>query len=144
MSRSALGRNALNRGDQARARDLLDETVAVARHYGDSWGLGIHMTLLGHAELAVGNVDRARALFDESIRLFDAVGSLMYGARSALLRKLESSLPPAHPTAFERTAKATQTALGEETFAREHAAGEQLLPVQAVDQALIAMEGVDR
>ncbi|MGI8826701.1 MAG: ATP-binding protein [Chloroflexota bacterium] len=164
MSRSVLGRIALNAGDQARARSLLEDAVATARRHDDRWGLGIQLTLLGHVELAAGSAGRARTLFAESIHLSHAVGSMMYaswclegmagvaaahglwehaarlcGARGALLTRLDSSVPPTHPAAFEQTVTATRAALGEETFAREHAVGEKLYPEQAIAQALAAM-----
>lgn len=164
MSRSVLGRIALNRGDQMRARSLLVDAVAAARAHGDRWGLGIQLALLGHVELAAGDVRRAGRLFAESIQLFHTVGSMMYaswclegvagvaaahglwehaarlfGARSALLRKLDSYLPPTQPATFEGTVEATRVALGEESFAREHAAGEQLHPEQAITHALAAV-----
>ncbi|MDQ2742980.1 MAG: tetratricopeptide repeat protein [Chloroflexota bacterium] len=163
MSRSALGRIALRRGDQTRARSLLEDAVEAARRHDDRWGLAIQLTLLGHVELASGNPRRAGALFAESMELHHSVGSMMYapwclegvgevaaahglwdqvarvcGARDALLARLDSSLPPTRPAAFEEAVSAARTAIGEEVFDREYAVGQHLLPERAVEQTLIA------
>ena len=55
----ALGTGLLNLGDLARVRVVLDEGLVVARRYEDRWSSAMSLMLLGHVDLAEGDVGRA-------------------------------------------------------------------------------------
>ena len=65
-------------GDLARAREIGEIALASARRHEDLWATAMSTTQLGHAELAAGQADRARDLFEESQELFERIGNPMY------------------------------------------------------------------
>ena len=107
---------------------MLEESLVVARRYGDRWGTAMSLTLVGHVDLADGDETRAQALLAEAASLFADTGNLMFlpwcleglaavatargdneraaeldGAREALRAQIGVLLPPVHPTAYART-----------------------------------------
>jgi predicted ATPase/predicted Ser/Thr protein kinase len=58
---------ALQKGDQARAADLFEQTVTLQRHHGDIWSLGIVLCDLAALRALQGSHADARALSHEAI-----------------------------------------------------------------------------
>ena len=123
-----LGAALLNLGDRAARPGVLEESLAVARRYGDRWSTAMSLTMLGHVDLADGDHTRAQALLAEAASLFADTGNLMYlqwcleglagaaaargdyeraaeldGARDALRAQIGVLLPPVHPAGYART-----------------------------------------
>ena len=73
-----LGTGLLNLGDLARARAVLDESLVVARRYEDRWSSAMSLMLLGHVDLAEGDVALAQAVLAEAGSLFQATGNMVY------------------------------------------------------------------
>ncbi|GAC1433927.1 MAG: hypothetical protein NVSMB65_07960 [Chloroflexota bacterium] len=65
----------------------------------------------------------------------------MLGATAALRASLRIPLPAADRTAHESLVAAARAALGDEAFARAWAAGQALLPEQAIAEALGSATG---
>jgi Tetratricopeptide repeat len=105
-----LGTGLLNLGDTARARLVLDESLAVARRYEDRWGTAMSLMLLGHTDLAEGDVAHAQAVLAEAGSLFQATGNMVYfrGASRASPAwpplTVTSSGPPSWPEPATRCA----------------------------------------
>ncbi len=160
-SRLALGSIALQQADLPRARALLSEVRATLRPYGDRWAEAIAVTVLGHVELAAGDLVRAQALCGEGATLFQAIGNPLYlsycleglagvavargqatdaarlcGARDALLARLRTGPPPAHPTGYARTLATARATLGEDAFAAMQQEGRATAPDDAIAAAL--------
>ncbi|WP_327582237.1 helix-turn-helix domain-containing protein [Nonomuraea sp. NBC_00507] len=133
---------ALNTGDPLRARDLAEESLVTARRFADQWAIAMSTNQLGHAELALGRIGQAHALFAESAAVFQAIGNPIYlswcleglagvaadrgrhelaaqlcAAREALLDRLGSRMPPMHPAGHARTLDAIRAALGADSVA---------------------------
>jgi predicted ATPase/class 3 adenylate cyclase len=68
------GELAINAGDVAAARLWAAEAVPLHRAFGDAWGSAFSARLLGHATLDEGDLQRAKPLIEESVRLFREVG----------------------------------------------------------------------
>jgi predicted ATPase/DNA-binding CsgD family transcriptional regulator len=64
-----LGQAAAGRGDNARARDLYDEAVRLARSVGDDWALGYGMSNLGQLAIVEGDVVAAETALASSRQL---------------------------------------------------------------------------
>ena len=160
-SRLALGSIALQQADLPRARALLSEVRATLRPYGDRWAEAIAVTVLGHVELAAGDLVRAQALCGEGATLFQAIGNPLYlsycleglagvavargqatdaarlcGARDALLARLQTGPPPAHPAGYARTLATARATLGDEAFAAMQQEGRATAPDDAIAAAL--------
>jgi hypothetical protein len=75
---SGLGAALLNLGERAAARELLEESLVLARRYGDRWGTAMSLTMAGHVDLADGDHARAPALLADAASLFANTGNLMY------------------------------------------------------------------
>ncbi|MDP4506983.1 ATP-binding protein [Nonomuraea turcica] len=133
---------ALNTGDLLRARDLAEESLVTARRFADQWAIAMSTNQLGHAELALGRIGQAHALFAESAAVFQAIGNPIYlswcleglagvaadrgrhdlaaqlcAAREALLDRLGSRMPPMHPAGHTHTLDAIRAALGADSVA---------------------------
>ena len=75
---SGLGTALLNLGELAAAREMLEESLVLARRYDDHWGTAMSLILLGHPRLADGDHARAQAQLADAARLFADTGNLMY------------------------------------------------------------------
>ncbi len=54
------------------------EVLATARRLDDRWGQAMMLALLGHVELAEGDLARAQEYFVEAAALFAALGNPLY------------------------------------------------------------------
>lgn len=104
---------------------------------------------------------RAQALCGEGATLFQAIGNPLYlsycleglagvavargqatdaarlcGARDALLARLRTGPPPAHPSGYARTLATARATLGEEAFAAMQQEGRATAPDDAIAAAL--------
>jgi non-specific serine/threonine protein kinase len=70
----AAGRLAVDQGDHAGARALLDDCLSVARNRRDESGIAMASTLLGHVALAQGDLDRATMCYEEGLEIRRRVG----------------------------------------------------------------------
>src|SRR5260370_35330599 len=61
-------------GDHTAARVLQEESLAVFREVGDTWGLALALDWLGYTMRVQRDYARARSLFEESRALFREVG----------------------------------------------------------------------
>jgi tetratricopeptide (TPR) repeat protein len=125
---SGLGAALLNLGKRAAAREMLEESLVLARRYGDRWGTAMSLTMAGHVDLADGDHARAQALLAGAASLFADTGNLMYlqwcleglagaaaargdyeraaeldGARDALRAQTGVLLPPVYPAGYAQT-----------------------------------------
>jgi ATP/maltotriose-dependent transcriptional regulator MalT len=158
-----LGVIALQEGDLARARALLEEALATLRQYDDPWSRAMSLAFLAHVELAGGEVEHARTLLVESAAIYRAIGNLLYvpwcleglagvaaargeweraaqlcGARDALRARLAAPIPPCYPAGYANTLSGARAALGEERFAAAHAEGEGMSAEAALDQVTVS------
>ena len=156
-----LGSGLLNLGDPGGARAVLDESLAVARRYEDRWSSAMSLMLLGHVDLADGDVAQAQAVLAEAGSLFQATGNMVYfpwclealaglaaaqgdleraaelaGARDALREQIGVFLPPVYPAGYERTLQAARAGLGSAAFDAAHARSAGLPPPQIIATAL--------
>ena len=69
------------RGDNERARSLLEEGAVLARNNDDEWLLSVALNNLGSLHLAEGDYARAIELFEESLAIGEARGDLDRRAR---------------------------------------------------------------
>jgi non-specific serine/threonine protein kinase len=69
-----LGYAALQRGDQARAADMMEQAVALMRDHGEKWSLGILLSDLAGVRAVQGSHADARALGCEAIDFCQQVG----------------------------------------------------------------------
>jgi Flp pilus assembly protein TadD len=75
---AGLGIALLNLGDRAAAREMIEDSLAVARRFDNRWSTAMSLTELGHVELADGDHTRAQALLTEAASLFADTGNLIY------------------------------------------------------------------
>jgi predicted ATPase/DNA-binding XRE family transcriptional regulator len=154
----------LNLGDLARARVALDESLVVARRYEDRWSSAMSLMLLGHVDLAEGDVAHARAVLAEAGSLFASTGNMVYfpwcleglaalavgqgdferaaefaGARDTLREQIGVFLPPVHPAGYERTLQAARAHLTSAAFDAAQARSADLLPPQIIATALTGL-----
>jgi len=73
-------------GDHARATDVLEEAVPLARDVGDTRIAALAINNLGDLALTTGDYERARPLFEESHALLEARGDTANLARSQFNR----------------------------------------------------------
>jgi len=156
-----LGAGLLNLGDLARARVVLDESLVVARRYEDRWSSAMSLMLLGHVDLAEGDVAHAQAVLAEAGSLFQSTGNMVYfpwcleglaalavvqgdferaaelaGARDTLREQIGVFLPPMYPAGYERTIQAARDRLTSAAFDAAHARSADLPPPQILATAL--------
>ena len=165
-SRFALGLAALNREDRVGARTLLEAALTTTRQYDSPRDAGNVLGLLGHLELAEGNVARACEVFAESARVLQAIGNPLFlpwtleglagvaaaqqhwelaarlcGARDALRARIGSGVPPAYAAGYSRTVRAVRSALDADAFAQAYEKGEQFSLDETIAAALRAVDG---
>ena len=151
---------AIMRGAHARARLLLEESLAIHRDLDDAWGVSHSLSNLSFLALEAGDAETARTLLAEALaieresghqprlanalemsaRLADmdgqpALATRLY-ARAALLRErvrgltFEVGWPDPTPNLDDLRSR-----VGEETFEEEWARGRAMTLLEAIDQA---------
>jgi tetratricopeptide (TPR) repeat protein len=70
-----LGRCYLAEGRYAEAVDAFDLAFQAARKYGDRWDQAVMLKSLGQALRADGRRDAARAAWQQTLEIFDAIGA---------------------------------------------------------------------
>lgn len=68
----------MGQGDWLQAARLYEESLAVYRRLGNSWGMGISLGSLGEVTLAQGKWKRAATLYRECLTLMQSTGSQWY------------------------------------------------------------------
>ena len=156
-----VGRAWISRGDYARARRLLDESVSEFRRLGRYDCLGWSLPDLGQVLARQGEHDRAEALLRESLSLLRAQGHRSRTCRALYISGLlangrgdyergcrliavatmrhpmaETLLDPTERAEVEAGLAAARAALGEEAFAKAWAEGQAMTLEQAVEYAL--------
>jgi tetratricopeptide (TPR) repeat protein len=162
----ALGSGLLNLGELAGARAALDESLVVARRYEDRWSSAMSLMLLGHVDLAEGDVAHAQAVLAEAGSLFASTGNMVYfpwcleglaalavgqgdferaaelaGARDTLREQIGVFLPPVYPAGYDRTLQAAQAHLTPAAFDAAQARSADLPPPQIIATALGGLVG---
>jgi non-specific serine/threonine protein kinase len=152
---------AVKRGDRRAVRALLEERLALCRQQSYTDPLVHALGAMGHLERDEGDYGRARAFYQESLRLRRELGALyevaqgledlavlagreqqperairLLGAAEAYCETLGTRPPVADATEYEQTVAAGRAALGEAAFAEAWAAGRAMSLEQAVDYAL--------
>jgi tetratricopeptide (TPR) repeat protein len=157
-----LGRVARERGDNAAAQSIFEESLSIARAAGDNWGIALGLGFLGTVAEKTGNIRRARDLYEESLAVWqllrekagvlDALASLarviaaegeparaarLYGAMASEWT-VWSWLPrsPTERSFHECGIAAVRDALDEEEFRAAWEAGTSLSLEEAVAEAL--------
>ena len=148
-------------GDPRAARALLEGRLAICRKLGVSDLLVHALGAMGNLERDEGDYPRARALYQESLRLRQELGSLfalaqsledlaalagreqqweravrLLGAAEAFCETLGARPPVAVASEYERTVAEGRAALGEAAFAAAWAEGRAMALEQAVEYAL--------
>jgi predicted ATPase/DNA-binding SARP family transcriptional activator len=156
-----LGSVAYWQGDTARAVALHEEALALARELGDQRLCAINLTYLGHSASRRGDALAAATHYQEAIRLCRDTGdnyllpyalegwgwttrdqgggehaAQLYGAAAARRVTTQAVLAPHERADREQKLSALRASLGEATFERGWAAGERMLPEEAVALAL--------
>ena len=156
-----LGRAELTRGDRTRAGALLHEGCALARELGDTWSVSLALINLGRLALQNGEFADAARDFGDGLKLakergdkriaaecLQGLGALaasqgdgaqaarLLGAGEALLESIGATPTAIEVALYEEYVPKLRTALGEERFATEWAAGRAEPPDEAIDLAL--------
>jgi tetratricopeptide (TPR) repeat protein len=114
-------------GDMAAAAQAYAESLAIWRDLSESWWSA--SSLAGVADLA-----RVLGSHEEAARLL--------GAADGLLEVSGGAAAPHQRVRDEATATAVRLALGDDVYAREHAAGRQLTTDAAIEEALHITEAM--
>lgn len=77
LSRASLGLGVLYQGDLARAKDIIQEALAISRELGDPGVSANTLIALGHVAWYAGDVAWARAIHEESLALARSLGDLL-------------------------------------------------------------------
>jgi hypothetical protein len=158
---AVLGRVARGEGDNARARALYEESLAICRETGQKEGIASALAALGDLDLVGGEVDSAQARCRESLALFSQLGyrrsiaaglvglarvaeargqpersARLLGAALALLDGIGTRLGAIERAEQERCASAVRAELGEEVFAAAWAEGRAMPLEQVIEYAL--------
>jgi len=156
-----LGNLAGFQGDLARARELLEESLALGRARADARNVAYALDNLGTFALAQGDLARARELLEESLPLHrdlgDTVGAIegledmariasardhprqaaqLLGAAEALRGACGLARPPYLQAPVDQTTQAIREVLGAEAFDAAWVEGAALSPEQAIAAAL--------
>ncbi|HUS15226.1 MAG TPA: tetratricopeptide repeat protein, partial [Chloroflexia bacterium] len=138
-------------------RAHIDASLRLWRELGDREGMAMPLHNLGHVVLRLGDADRAGALFEESLALFQALdvpvgvalclaglagvagaqgdagrGAKLLGAAAAALDAIGAHLQAADLTDYEHSEAVLRAALGEAAFAAAFATGRTLPPDEAL------------
>jgi len=152
-----LGNVALADGDHERAHQLYEEAIATSRLAGDTWGLGILLSVGAGLRIVRGDFDGARSQAAEALarchELDDARGiawsldvfagllaarrqaesaARLWGAADGLLDSVGGSLTPTIGWIRNRYVADVKASLGDEAFAAARAQGQTMLPEQSI------------
>jgi ATP/maltotriose-dependent transcriptional regulator MalT len=158
---SRLGEVAWSRGDAERAAAFYQESLDLSREERATWMESVALVGLGGAARQQHHYEEAEACYRESLPLLAEVGerpgagtcleglasvavahgaperaARLLGAVQALRDAIGAPVPPEYRAAYERTAAAARTALGEEAFTAAWAEGRTMPWEQAVTYAL--------
>ena len=152
-----LGNVALASGDHERAQQLYEEAIDTSRRAGDTWGLGILLSVAAGLRIVRGDFDRARSQAAEALALCHeledtrgiawsldvfagllAAGGLaesaaqLWGATDGLLDSVGGSLTPTIGWIRDRYAAPVKASLGDDAFDQARARGRTMPPEQAI------------
>ena len=156
-----LAQIAVNRGDATTAAIHLEQAIELQRSLSFRWGLGDSLRLLGHVNRRLGNCERARLHYRESMELgrnhgdprmisesvagvaalvaasgaFESAARL-YGIVASLRRYIGTLTGGWDPDDYERNVALVQDALSPDAFERCWSAGERLSFADGVAEAI--------
>jgi non-specific serine/threonine protein kinase len=155
-----LGVVAFEQGNYDRAESLLTEGLRQHRAAGNGWGPGFALSALGDLAAAQGDYPRAAVWYREGVSSWweqgdrrgvagclaglAAVAGLcgapkeaarLFGAADAIVESLGTLLAPGNRPRYEAGAATARSALGEDAFAAERAAGKALQTEAAIAEA---------
>ena len=144
-------------GDHDRAQQLYDESIDVHRRAGDTWGLGILLSVAAGLRIVREDFDQARAQASEAMSLcqeledprgiawsLDVFAGLLaagghadgaarlWGASDGLLESVGGSLVPTIGWIRDRYIEPVKTSLGGGSFETARAEGRAMPPVHAI------------
>ena len=165
LSLNSSGVFARDRGEDERARDFYEESLALFRELGDTWDIGLLLNNLARVARDREDWAQTAALCSESLVLFQGLGdghgvawvlsnlavvaqrrggweqaARLHGAAEALRERLGStalSLSPRERATYEAAVAATRTKLGDRAFTAATAAG-RAMPPEAVARAALS------
>jgi non-specific serine/threonine protein kinase len=148
---------AVSSGDNNRAQALYDEAIEISRRAGETWGLGIIISVAAGLRIVRQDFDGARAQASEAMVLcqelddprgiawsLDVFAGLLaagghadraarlWGASDALLQRMGGSLNPTVAWIRDRYFEPVKTSLGPGSFEVARAEGRAMSPAQAV------------
>jgi DNA-binding CsgD family transcriptional regulator len=157
---SNVGELLVDQADYVPATTILEESLALSRQQNNRLVSSYALQMLGKIATAQGDRARAEALFTESLRLFQEVGSArgvaegleglavlacatgaygrsarLCGAAEAVRDSRHAPVPPADHPAYDQTVATLRTQLDAATFAAAWAEGRAMTPQQAVTAA---------
>jgi predicted ATPase len=161
-----LGRAELTRGNTERATALFEEGRNVAHGLGDTWSVSVALINLGRLALLGGDVAEAAKLFAGGLQLakgrgdkrvaaeclqgLGAVGAVkgdaaqatrLFASAEGMLEAIGATPAAVEVSITEQYVPPLKTALGEEAFAAEWAAGKAQSSQDAIENGLGAADG---
>ena len=152
---------AIRRGRYPRAHDLLQESLAIGRQLGEKWQVAIALASLGWIALRRQDFKEMKRLLEESLTMrleggdkggtawcLEKLGeanilqskwrpaAIIFGAAAALRARASAMMDAVDRPDYERMISKLRTELGEETFAKARAEGEEMPLETVVDYAL--------
>src|SRR6266545_3109888 len=149
------------RGDDERAKELCEESLAIRKALGYKGGCAHTLTILGRIALDQGAYERATACYKESLTLRQETGekegiataleglaavtgmqgqparaARLYGAASSLRTLLGAPLTPIDRPAYQQTVAAIRAQLDEPTFLKAWTAGQAMTLEEAIAEAV--------
>ncbi len=146
------GQVALQQGDAAQARSLLEESVTLYKKMEDRWHTARSLSGLARVEAVQSNYTAARTLYEESLALCREVGdkniastlegladvvavqgdptwaARLWGAAESLRIAMGTLIPPVYQADYERSVAAARAQLGKEAFTIAWAEGRGMTP----------------
>ncbi len=158
---------ATQQGDYARAEALHEESLALRRELGDTWGIAISLLSLGCLAADQHDYARAATLEKEALSLYGELGdkrwiaacleglaavagvpgstqeallhaARLFGVAAALREAIGAPVEPNEREAHEQRVASVRTAIGEGAFVAAWAEGQALTLERAVPLALAA------
>jgi predicted ATPase/DNA-binding winged helix-turn-helix (wHTH) protein len=152
-----LGNVALASGDHEQAQQLYEEAIDTSRRAGDTWGLGILLSVAAGLRIVRGDFDGARSQAAEALarchELEDTRGiawsldvfagllaarghaepaAQLWGAADGLLESVGGSLTPTIGWIRDRCVAHVKASLGDDAFDQARATGRTMPPEQAI------------